>query len=404
MREARVETKGKMRMDIIRRIAAACLAALPWTTSRHAGAAELPLVIAKSGYLFAGGKIDSSLPGSPMNGQLYAEFQIPQKLLHPYPIVMIHGGSQTGTNFTGTPDGREGWAQFFLRRGYAVYVVDQVARGRAGYWTQSYGPVSAPELDRTLQRFAAPEHYNLWPQAHLHTQWPGAATPGDPVFDAFYATQFPSLKDFAKQQELNRDAGAALLDKIGPAILLTHSQSGAMGWPIADKRPNLVKAIVAVEPSGPPAHDIDFKGAPDWFSDADKTKISGLGDIPLTYDPPLKESEQLSFVRQDKPDKPDLVRCWSQAAPARQLPNLKSIPILIISSEASYHASYDHCTAAYLTQAGVANTFVYLAEVGIHGNGHMMMLEKNSDAIAGFIAGWLNKALPVKAGSRSAQR
>jgi pimeloyl-ACP methyl ester carboxylesterase len=185
----------------------------------------------------------------------------------------------------------------------------------------------------------------------LSVHGPGAAQAGDPIFDQFYASQFPSLKDFAKQQELNRDAGAALLDKIGPAILLTHSQSGAMGWPIADKRPNLVKAIVAVEPSGPPAHDIEFKGAPDWFADADKTKISGLGDVPLTSDPPLKDGEQLAFVRQDKADKPDLVRCRSQAQPARKLTNLKDIPVLIISSEASYHASYDHCTAAYLKPA-----------------------------------------------------
>ncbi len=390
-------------MNIIRRIAAACLALLPWAASRDAAAAE-PLVLAKSGYMFAGGKIDSTLPGSPMIGQIYAEFQIPQKLLHPYPIVMIHGGSQTGTNFTGTPDGREGWAQYFVRRGYAVYVVDQVARGRAGYWTQSYGGVTAPALDRTLQRFAAPERYKLWPQAHLHTQWPGTANAGDPVFDAFYATQFPSLSNFAKQQELNADAGAALLDKIGPAILLTHSQSGAMGWPIADRRPSLVKAILAVEPSGPPVHDTDFKGEPDWFTDAEKLKISGLGNIPLTYDPPLKDGEQLSFVRQDKPDRPDLVRCWSQASPARKLPNLKDIPVLIISSEASYHASYDHCTAAYLSQAGVANSFIRLAEIGIHGNGHMMMLEKNSDAIAGVMENWLRKAVPSKSAGHAAQR
>jgi pimeloyl-ACP methyl ester carboxylesterase len=393
-----------LRMDIIRRLAAACLAAIPLTAARQADAAEPPLVIAKSGYLYAGGKIDTSLPGSPMIGQMYAEFQIPQKLAHPYPIIMIHGGSQTGTNFTGTPDGREGWAQYFLRRGYAVYVVDQVARGRAGYWTQSYGPVSAPALDRTLQRFAAPERYKLWPQAHLHTQWPGTAQPGDPSFDAFYATQYPSLSDFTKQQELNSEAGVALLDKIGPAILLTHSQSGSFGWPIADKRPKLVKAILAVEPSGPPAHDVDFKGAPDWFSDVAKTKISGLGDIPLTYDPPLKDGETLSFVRQDQPDKPDLARCWAQAAPARQLPNLKNIPILIISSEASYHASYDHCTAAYLTQAGVANTFIHLADVGVHGNAHMMMLEKNSDAIAGVMENWLSKTLAAKGAGKSAQR
>src|ERR1700742_5362580 len=178
------------RMKLIRRLVAACLALLPWGASRHADAAE-PLVIAKSGYLFAGGKIDTSLPGSPMVGQLYAEFQIPQKLTHPYPVVMIHGGSQTGTNFTGTPDGREGWAHYFVRRGYAVYVVDQVARGRAAYWSpQVYGPVQPSRLTFTEQRFVAPERYKQWPQAHLHTQWPGAGKPGDPAFDQFYASQF----------------------------------------------------------------------------------------------------------------------------------------------------------------------------------------------------------------------
>jgi hypothetical protein len=108
-------------------------------------------------------------------------------------------------------------------------------------------------------------------------------------------------------------------------------------------------------------------------------------------------------VRQDKADKPDLVRCWSQAEPVRKLTTLKDIPILIISSEASYHASYDHCTAAYLTQAGVANSFIRLPDRGIRGNGHMMMLEKNSDAIAGVIEGWL-KTLPIKSAGRSAGR
>jgi hypothetical protein len=104
---------------------------------------------------------------------------------------MIHGGSQTGTNFTGTPDGREGWAQYFLRRGYAVYVVDQVARGRAAQWSQANGPVSDANLLRLEQRFVAPERYNLWPQAHLHSQWPGGGKPGDAAFDQFYASQFP---------------------------------------------------------------------------------------------------------------------------------------------------------------------------------------------------------------------
>jgi pimeloyl-ACP methyl ester carboxylesterase len=367
-------------------------AVVAFTAPSAQAAANGPLVLAKQGYFFVGGKIDPALEGSPTVGHMYVEYQIPQKLEHPYPVVMIHGGGQTGTNFTGTPDGREGWAQYFLRRGYAVYVVDQVARGRAAHWAQAHGPMGPSRLNAVQQRFITPERYKLWPQAHLHTQWPGAGQPGDPIFDQFYASQMPSVADFAKQQALNRDAGIALLDKIGPAILLTHSQSGAFGWPIADARPKLVKAIIAVEPNGPPVHEAEFKGAPEWFADASKTKAWGLGEVPLAYEP----SGALAFVRQDQPDQPDLVRCWLQQEPARQLVNLKHIPVLIVMSEASYHASYDHCTAKYLMQAGVKNTFVRLADVGIHGNGHMMMLEKNSDAIAGVMADWLAKALPGK--------
>jgi hypothetical protein len=325
---------------------------------------------------------------------MYVEFQVPQQLSHPYPVVMIHGGSQTGTNFTGTPDGREGWAQYFLRRGYAVYVVDQVARGRAAQWSQAHGPVSAANLLRLEQRFVAPERFKLWPQAQLHTQWPGEGSPGDAAFDQFYASQFPSLTDFAAQQVLNRDASAALLDRIGPAVLLVHSQSGAFAWPIADARPNL---ILAVEPNGPPAHDVDFKGAPEWFSDSAHIKPSGLGEVPLAYDPPVSDAAPLVFVREDRPAQPDLVRCWARQEPARKLVNLQNIPLLIVTSEASYHSSYDHCTVRYLAQAGVKSTFLRLAEVGIHGNGHMMMLEKNSDTIAKTMADWLDQALPAAA-------
>src|SRR6516162_64906 len=199
-----------------------CAAALG-LASAHAQNA--PLVIAKQGYFFVGGTIDPKLEGSPTVGHMYVEFQVPQQLSHPYPVVMIHGGGQTGTNFTGTPDGREGWAQFFLRQGYAVYVADQPGRGRAAYEAQTYGPMTQLDAENIQRRFVAPERYNLWPQAHLHTQWPGKGAPGDAVFDQFYASQVPSIQNFTLQQLLNRDAILALLDRIGPAILLTHSQS-----------------------------------------------------------------------------------------------------------------------------------------------------------------------------------
>ena len=192
-------------------------------------------------------------------------------------------------------------------------------------------------------------------------------------------------------EQLNRDAGAALLDKIGPAILLTHSQSGAFGWPVADARPKLVKAILAIEPSGPPVHDIENLGPPDWFKDAERTKLSGLGDVPITYDPPLAAGDTLAVVRAEAPAKPDLVRCWRQVEPARKLVNLARTPVLVVTSEASYHAAYDDCTAAYLAQAGVPVRQIHLADLGIHGNGHMMMIEKNNAAIAKVLVDWLRK-------------
>ncbi len=355
-----------------------------------------PLSIARQGYFFVGGKYSTVKDQQVMSGQFYVEFQIPSKQTHDWPIVMIHGGGQSGTNFTGTPDGREGWAQYFLRQGYAVYVVDQPGRGRAAYLADLYGGVTPPSLDNVQRRFVAPERYRLWPQARLHTQWPGTGAPGDAVFDQFYASQLPSIQDFTLQQVLNRDAIVALLDRIGPAIVLTHSQSGAFGWPVADRRPDLVKAIVAVEPNGPPFFDITNVPAPEWFRDsATQTRPWGVTAVPLSYAPPANNTSDLAILRQEKPDAPDLTKCWLQKSPARQLPNLQKIPILIMTAEASYHAPYDHCTVKYLEQAGVHSTWIKLADIGIHGNGHMMMLEKNNLDIAAVISTWLSKSLPT---------
>jgi pimeloyl-ACP methyl ester carboxylesterase len=361
-------------------------------------AKQPPLEIAREGYLFAGGRYSTVKDANVMSGQVYAEFQIPAHQRHPYPIVFIHGGAQTGTNFTGTPDGREGWAQFFLRQGYAIYVVDQAGRGRSAYLDSVYGPQATPNVDFVQHRFTAIENYNQWPQAHLHTQWPGKGTPGDPVFDQFFASQVQAMVSYSLQQGFSSDGILALLEKIGPAILLTHSQSGAIGWPVGDAQPDRVKAIVAVEPSGPPFYNVDNVPAPEWFRDAaDQQRPWGVAAGPLTYSPPAAKSSDLAIVRQDQADAPDLSRCWMQKSPARQLPSLQKVPILVVTSEASYHRAYDHCTAKYLEQAGVHVTWIKLADVGIHGNGHMMMLEKNNMEIAAAMSRWIEKMLPPAA-------
>src|SRR5258708_23274465 len=112
-------------------VALGVIGAMAAFAAPSAQAADGPLVIAKQGYFFVGGKIDTTIEGSPMVGQMYVEYQIPQKLEHPHPVVMIHGGSQTRTNFTGTPDGRDAWAQHVLRPRYAACAPDPLTPARA---------------------------------------------------------------------------------------------------------------------------------------------------------------------------------------------------------------------------------------------------------------------------------
>jgi pimeloyl-ACP methyl ester carboxylesterase len=283
----------------------------------------------------------------------------------------------------GTPDGRKGWAEYFVEQGYVVYMIDQPSRGRSA-WHPGDGPTRMFTAQQEAFQFTASAVKGTWPQAKLHTQWPGdgpnKGQKGDPIFDAFYATQVETLTSNEETQRRNQNAGAALLDKIGPAIVLTHSQSGSFGWLIADARPALVKGIIAIEPSGPP-----FEAT---IIGTGKARAWGPTDIPITYDPPVKDPGEIAVVRDAEPDGAGLFVCWMQKAPARQLINLKQIPVMIMAAEASYHQVYDHCTAKYLNQAGVKTEYIRLQDKGIRGNGHMVMIEKNNLDIARLVDEW----------------
>ena len=224
-----------------------------------------PLMIAKQSFFYIGGHYDEAHPDRHVVGQMYVEYQVPENLKHPFPIVMVHGGTATGLLWSGTPDGREGWAQYFLRQGYAVYVVDQVGRGRSPYETSVYGKTTSQTTQYILERFTASEDFKLWPQAHLHTQWPGKAEPGDSIYDNYASSNFPSMDNRDAQTAMNVHALGLLLDRIGPSIVFVHSQGGQYAWPLAQDRPALVKAIVAIEPAGPPVHDVVLKGGEPRF-------------------------------------------------------------------------------------------------------------------------------------------
>jgi pimeloyl-ACP methyl ester carboxylesterase len=342
--------------------------------------------VAQRGYFYVGGKYVGEPGNEIMQGQAYVEVLAPKDLRRPYPLVLIHGAAQTATNWMGTPDGRKGWAEYFVEQGYIVYMIDQPMRGRSAAHPGD-GPTRMFTAANEEWQFTAIENEARWPQAKLHTQWPGdgpnKGRKGDPIFDAFYATQAETVISNEQTQQRNKEAGAALLDRIGPAVVLTHSQSGSFGWLIADARPQLVKAIVAIEPAGPP-----FEAT---INGTGKARAWGPTDVPIAYYPPVKDPSELAVEREAKADGPDLFVCWMQKAPARQLVNLKNIPVMVMAAEASYHQVYDHCTAKYLNQAGVKTEYIRLQDRGIRGNGHMVMIEKNNLDIARVVDEWVLK-------------
>jgi len=81
--------------------------------------------------------------------------------------------------------------------------------------------------------------------------------------------------------------------------------------------------------------------------------------------------------------------CYLQQEPARKLPKINSVPLLQLTSEASVHATYDHCLIQFLKQAGGEPEWIQLADIGIHGNGHFMHVEKNNLQIAAVVLDWI---------------
>ena len=221
-----------------------------------------PLVIEKQGSFFVNGKtVVSAFPsgaGTPMPGkitidQMYVQYQIPQvRAPRAYPVIMVHGSAHTGKTYDETPDGREGWQTYFLRRGIPVYVVDHAGRARSGF---DATPSNQARLDGSPQRIPSFPKFtdeDAWLTfrigsvpfiPHATTQFPVEA------FSQYSAQLVPNTETSLAGAGANTvDALAALVDKIGPAIVMVHSQSGGYGLSVASARPGLVKAVVSVEP------------------------------------------------------------------------------------------------------------------------------------------------------------
>ena len=168
------------------------------------------------------------------------------------PLVLVHGSNHTGMTYETTPDGREGWATWFVRQGHPVYVVDHSGRGRSGFNPTPVNAVRDGGADpKTLPTFFLGPIDRAWWNFRFGPDYPkpfpGLQFPLE-ALDQYLAQLVPNSETTLAGGGANTvDALAALLDRIGPAVVMVHSQSGVYGLDVVRKRPNLVRALVSVE-------------------------------------------------------------------------------------------------------------------------------------------------------------
>jgi hypothetical protein len=213
-----------------------------------------PIQIAQQGSFMVGGRVvtnpgtfDPRDPNPTPAGQTvhgdhaYVRYQIPVNPRR-LPLVMWHGGAQFSKSWETTPDGREGFQNIFLRRNFATYIIDQPRSGGASR-TPELAARQPPQGPFGEQSIFTRFRLGLWPDF-----FPGVQFSRDPsALEQFWRQQVPNTAELDEMVFV--DAAVALFEKIGPAVLVTHSASGVMGWRTAT-RTDHVKGIVSYEPGG----------------------------------------------------------------------------------------------------------------------------------------------------------
>lgn len=208
---------------------------------------QAPLTIQEQGSFAAGGKVitgpgtfNARQPGpagQTLHGDhAYVFYQVPVKSRR-LPLVFLHGTGQFSKTWETTPDGREGFQTIFLRRRWAVYLVDQPRRGNAGRSTVSAAIQATPDEQQWFNTF----RIGIWPEYFPGVQFSRDAE----ALNQYFRQMTPNVGPY--DAEVNSDAFAALFDRVGPGVFVTHSQGGGLGWMTVLKTGN-VRAIVSYEP------------------------------------------------------------------------------------------------------------------------------------------------------------
>lgn len=278
--------------------------------------------------------------GDHMAGQLYATHYQQALPAFALPVLLWHGGGLTGACWDETPDGRPGWLEYFLRAGCDVVVSDAFERGRASF----------PPYPQVLRD--PPEHRSLDAVWH-HFRFGAAGTyPADrSTHDlracAYAGSEFPveAIDQFGRQfvarwtgtENYALEAYAALLREVGPCVVVGHSQGAGYALECAKRHPDLVRAVVAIEP-------------------------------------PLTRSEPSAGV---------------------QAPHLFVWGDFIEGMNQTW-MRYQACAERYrlaLGERGCIADALCLPEQGIKGNSHMLIMDRNSDAVAQRVHAWLARTL-----------
>jgi len=324
---------------------------------------QKPIQIQEQGSFAVGGTVISN-PGmfDPTNpapaGQTfhgdhaYVFYQIPVDA-RKYPLVMWHGIGQFSKTWETTPDGREGYQTIFLRRGFGVYLIDQPRRGNAGRSTSEATITPTPDEQGWFGTF----RLGIWPNYFEGVQFARDSA----TLNQYFRQMVPNIGPI--DYNVNTNAVSALFYKIGPAILVTHSHAGGMGWLTAVKNQN-VKAIVSYEP-----------GSGFIFPEGEvPAPITIVGGTLPASGVPLSDFMKLTKI--------PIVIYYGDNIPDKQIAN---------PGQDGWRARLEMARLwrDCVNRHGGDVTVVHLPEIGIKGNTHFPFSDLNNVEIADLMSKWL---------------
>lgn len=327
------------------------------------GAGAQPLTIEEQGSFAVGGTVitapgtfDSRTPtpaGQTYHGDhAYVFYQKPVGARR-LPLVMWHGAGQFSKTWETTADGREGFQTIFLRRKFSVYLLDQPRRGNAGRSTVAATITPAPDEQTWFNIF----RIGIWPAYFDNVQFDRQPE----TLNQYFRSMTPNTGPF--DVGVITDAVSALFNKIGPGVLVTHSQSGGPGWTTVIKNQN-IRAVVAYEPG---SNFVFPEGEVPASMPSAAGPLDGVGI-------PLQDFMKLTRI--------PIVIHYGDNIPDQPSPNLGQDNWRVRLAMARLWRDA-------VNKRGGDVTLIHLPEIGIRGNTHFPFSDTNNVQIADLMSKFL---------------